>query len=188
MRKKIGKITLGILLALNMPVFHYGAEPSDWLESWRDGMERSASLRDAGRYDEAESLLRNALELVESNGPGTLRHARSLDDLAYLHLLAGRHDQAVELYIETVPMWERLLGKRQPRLATSLQNLAVAYINLEKYEEAEPVMLRALSIWKSTFGPDSAETTGALMTYESILRRTGRGSEADRLVTPSDQP
>ncbi len=45
-------------------------------------------------------------------------------------------------------------GPQDPRLATSLNNLAVVYDDLARYAEAEPLYKRALAIREKALGPD----------------------------------
>ena len=57
--------------------------------------------------------------------------------------------------------WERLLGPEQPRLATSLQNLAIVYLHLERPDEATPLAARAATIFERSLGVDSPDAVRA---------------------------
>jgi len=109
------------------------------------------------RLDDAATLFQSAAEIARTRSHPNLPLARSLDGLADVHRLQRRFDEAVTLYLRSTEMWASLLGENQPRLATSLHNLGVAYIELGRPAEAEPHLSRALTIWEATFGPDSAE-------------------------------
>ena len=67
-----------------------------------------------------------------------------------------------------------------PRLATSLNNLAGLYQAQGKYNEAEPLYKRALGIDEKTLGPDHPDVAQSLENYADLLRKTGRNSEAER--------
>lgn len=152
-----------------------GAE-QPWHEEWKLMLDEATAAREAGDADRAGELLRDALLLAQSNGPGTIRHARNIDELAYHYLLQENHAESEALYVEAAGMWERLLGPDQPRLATALQNLAVVRMNLEKYQEAEQDILRALEIWKTRYGDEHPLTVGARKTHRALLQRKGKGS------------
>ena len=54
---------------------------------------------------------------------------------------------------------EKALGKDHPSVAGTLNNLAVLYVNLGRYTEAEPLYKRALAIMKNRLpkGPPNIE-------------------------------
>lgn len=178
MRFRIFLATVTILAM--MPATAIGAD--DWAESWTEAMAGAARAWPAGA-DPATARDRYgaALDLVIKHGSGTLRHARTLDELAYLNLMDGAEEQAESLYLESIPMLERLLGPDQPRLATSIHNLGVLYLRTGKNDEAEPRIREALRIWTSSFGPDHPDTARANRSLAVLMRRRGQDDEADRL-------
>ena len=159
-----------------------GAAGDDWVASWNGAMSGAAEAWPEGADPAAaRELYRQALELVLRHGPGTLRHARTLDGLAYLNLMDGREPQAEPLYLESIPMLEKLLGPSQPRLATSLHNLGVLYLRTGRDNEAEPRIREALRIWTASFGPSHPDTARAYRSLSVLMRRRGQDEEADRL-------
>ena len=50
-----------------------------------------------------------------------------------------------------------------------------------KYAEAEPLYKRALAIWEKALGPKHPSVVQSLENYADLLRKTGRGVEAERL-------
>ena len=101
-------LTVFILVAAGIPS---AAAPVAWTETWERAMAGAAAAWPAGSDSiAARKLYRKALEEVMQHGPGTLRHARTLDELAYLNLMAGAVEQAESLYLESIPMLEKLLG------------------------------------------------------------------------------
>ena len=65
-----------------------------------------------------------------------------------------------------------------PSVATILDNLALLYYYEGRYADAEPLLARALLIWKSAVGPDSPDVATNLETHAAVLRRLGRYKEA----------
>ena len=72
-------------------------------------------------------------------------------------------------------------GPQDPRLATSLNNLALLYKTQAKYAEAEPLYKRALAIDEKALGPEHPHVATSLENYAALLRKTGRSDEARKM-------
>ncbi len=72
-------------------------------------------------------------------------------------------------------------GPQDPRLATTLNNLAALYQAQGKYAEAEPPFKRALAIFEQALGPEHPHVGTALENYAALLRKTRRRSEATKM-------
>jgi len=84
--------------------------------------------RAQGRYDEAEPLYRQALELRrELLGERHPQVATSLNNLAYLYESQGRYNEAEPLYLEALAMLAQAVGTDHPNFQTVLGNL-VAFL------------------------------------------------------------
>jgi TonB family protein len=57
-----------------------------------------------------------------------------------------KYDEALPLATRAVEITERILGAEDPHLATALRNLAELYVAKRKYQQAEPLFLRAIAI------------------------------------------
>ncbi len=90
-------------------------------------------------------------------------------------------------YAEAEKQWSAALkeaegfGPQDPRLATSLNNLAIIYNEQGRYAEAEPLYKRALAIWEKALGPEHPRVAKSLENYAALLRETGRGAEAGKM-------
>ena len=123
-----------------------------------------------GRLQAAESMYRAWITELDG-GRTTLPLARCLDGLAGLEHRSGRLEAATVLYRRSAGMWESLLGSSQPRLATTLHNLGLVYLDRDRPSDAEPLLLRALDIWEGSLGVDCVE---AQNTRRALARaRTG---------------
>jgi tetratricopeptide (TPR) repeat protein len=106
-----------------------------------------------GRYDQAEPLFLQALELSKRLlGEDHPQVASNLNNLAGLYDSQGRYDQAEPLYLQALELSKRLLGEDHPHVATSLNNLAVLYKSQGRYDQAEPLYLQALELSKTPAG------------------------------------
>ena len=92
----------------------------------------------------------------------------------------GRYAEAEKLWLAALKEAEKF-GPQDPRLATSLNNLAELYRAQGKYAEAEPLYKRALEIDEKALGPDHPNVATTLENYAALLRETQRNAEATEM-------
>ncbi len=92
----------------------------------------------------------------------------------------GNYPEAEKQLAAAVKEAERF-GPQDPRLATSINNLAGLHLVQGKYAEAEPLFKRALTIGEKALGPEHPDVATALENYADLLRETGRGTEAAKM-------
>jgi tetratricopeptide (TPR) repeat protein len=106
-----------------------------------------------GRYDQAETLYREALCIAGSvSGPDGREVAALLNDLAVLHKFQGRFTEAGRLYRRALAIKERALGREHPDVALTLHNLGVLRGARGDAEGAAARSRRALAIATATLG------------------------------------
>ncbi|MFM7449309.1 MAG: tetratricopeptide repeat protein [Leptolyngbyaceae cyanobacterium] len=139
-----------------------------------------------GRYEEAEPLLREALQLRrELLGERNPDVATSLNNLALLYNAQGRYEEAEPLYREALQLRRELLGDRHPDVATSLNNLALLYKDQGRYEEAEPLYLEALAILAQAVGTDHPNFQTVFGNFFAFLQGVVGANQTHQL---SDHP
>ena len=94
----------------------------------------------------------------------------------------GNYPEAEKLFAAALKEAE-WFGPQDPRLATSLNNLAELYRVQGRYAEAEPLHKRALAIAEKALGPDHPHVATSLENYAALLRKTGRTTEATEMET-----
>ncbi|WP_445253324.1 tetratricopeptide repeat protein [Nodularia sp. LEGE 04288] len=139
-----------------------------------------------GRYDQAEPLYLQALELrkrlLGDNHPLV---ASSLNNLALLYNSQGRYDQAEPLYLQALELRKRLLGDNHPDVATSLNNLASLYKSQGRYDQAEPLFLQALELNKRLLGDNHPDVATSLIGLALLYDSKGRYDQAETLYLQS---
>ncbi|HYU75002.1 MAG TPA: tetratricopeptide repeat protein, partial [Ktedonobacteraceae bacterium] len=138
-------------------------------------------LEERAQYEEAESLLEQALAIREQIGAESLGIAQSLNNLAHLYNNQGKYEQAEPLYLRALAISEQQLGPLHPNTASSLNNLAALYFNQGKYEQAEPLYLRALAIYEQQVGPLHPDTASSLNNLAELYRAQGKYEQAEPL-------
>src|SRR5262245_9202107 len=73
-------------------------------------------------------------------------------------------------------------GESDPRLATTLVNLAGVYYAQGRYADAEPLFRRALAIYEKTLGPAHPFTATALANLGAVYQAQKRYREAEPLL------
>ena len=68
-----------------------------------------------------------------------------------------------------------------PDTATDLNDLAKLYRAQGKYDEAEPLVRRSLTIREKALGPEHPDVATSLENYAALLREMDRNAEADKL-------
>ena len=107
-------------------------------------------LQDTNRVEEAESLMRRALEIDEATfGEEHPIVAMHLNNLAMLLQDTNRFDEAEPLMRRALEIGLAAFGEKNPIVATNLNNLATLLQNTNRIEEAEPLMRRSLDILAS---------------------------------------
>jgi tetratricopeptide (TPR) repeat protein len=136
-----------------------------------------------GRYNQAEPLLEQALELKKRLlGEDHPDVATTLNNLAGLYESQGRYNQAEPLLEQALQLTKRQLGEDHPDLvATSLNNLAGLYYSQGRYDEAEPLYRQALELTKHHLGENHPDLATSLNNLAGLYYSQGRYTEAKPL-------
>lgn len=165
------------------------------------GLNRLAWLyREQGRYTEALPLFRRVQVIVASaRSPQHPDVAETLSGLAWLYKALGGeaepgsalrrywYDEAIKLMEKAIPLTEKALGYQYPTLekttiANQLLILVEVYRLNDRVAEAEPLALRALSIYRESQHPLIAN---ALNELALVYRMQNRYVEAEPLFLKS---
>ena len=83
---------------------------------------------------------------------------------------SGRYVEAEQNYRAAVQAAEKF-GDQDPRLARSLNNLAVIHKELGRYAEAVPLAQRALALWEAALGPNHPDVAAGLNNLANLYMR-----------------
>ena len=93
----------------------------------------------------------------------------------------GKTADAIPIVAEALKVAEAAFGSDDPRVATTLNNLAVLYKELGKYADAEPLQKRALRIHEKTLGPEDDKVAIDLNNLGALYGDQGRYADAEPL-------
>jgi len=113
--------------------------------------ELAAALRKAGRFDESDSRLKEALEISRiANDQHSMAYARLLIDIGRLHIEQSRPLEAEKILNTALQLARELRGPRDPEVAAILSDISVAQSWRDDLESAERTAQEAVRIYETT--------------------------------------
>ena len=137
-------------------------------------------LHATNRFEEAEPLLRRALEITTASfGERHPAVARGLNNLGQLLKDTNRLEEAERLLRRALEISEAHFGEQHPTVAICLNNLATLLHDTNRFEEAEPLLRRALEIDTASFGEHHPTVAIRLNNLGQLLQDTNRLEKAE---------
>ena len=145
-------------------------------------------VKDLGRYEEAEPLLREALDAYERElGPHTAT-VQARGALAALLTERGAVDEAGALATRNAEEAEDVLAPDDPTFLDALGTLAGVRAAQSRHGEAEELFRRCLAGWREGVPPGHPRLVGALRNLAATLFLQQRLDEAEALYREAIRP
>ncbi|KAI1439358.1 hypothetical protein F5Y02DRAFT_424100 [Annulohypoxylon stygium] len=142
----------------------------------------AASHSILGKYNEAEQMYRQTLELTERvlgrENPSTLD---SMNNLAVVLGNQGKYEEAEQMHRQTLELRERVLGRENPSTFDSMNNLALVLDSQGKYEEAEQIHRQTLELREQVLGRENPSTLDSMNNLANVLNSQGKYEEAEQM-------
>ena len=136
----------------------------------------------AGRPEEAMPSFRSALAVWRAIGLETSPDAlNTLNNLAALEVLSGRPEQAEPLFRRAVEIRRRYYGA-SAATAALLSNYGKTLVQLDRAEQAVPVLQEAADMARSTAGAGSLHFASATAGLSEALLNAGQTDQAARVA------
>ena len=133
---------------------------------------------DLGRQDDAIELYREILGLIDrAQSPSTDARLTTSYNLAKAYMGRGSYESALELLERVVRETEEFHAPDYPYLGVFLGRYGLCLARLERYAEAEPLLLRAQAIVDTAFGAESQRARTNLEWLVELYGRSRRGAE-----------
>jgi CHAT domain-containing protein/tetratricopeptide (TPR) repeat protein len=135
------------------------------------------SLRNSGRQDEATACARKTADAARVRfGDAHPDFASALERWGGVLSMGGNEAQAeaFELFHRALTIYEKALGKSDPRLIGCVFDLGVTHQRLLRYGEAESCLRRALELGETAWGNEHPKLSGILRTLASLLLQQKR--------------
>ncbi|MBC8141296.1 MAG: tetratricopeptide repeat protein [Armatimonadetes bacterium] len=137
-------------------------------------------LRAAKDYRAAETVYVNLLSvyIAKHKTRTNANVARILDALALTRKGLGKTAEAKAGHRDALLIWETVCGSGSPEVARCLTHLATLFLSERCYDEAEPLLLRAVATWERSPNPHDLYAIITLSCCGDLYRSTGRGEQA----------
>ncbi|WP_299248759.1 CHAT domain-containing protein [uncultured Cytophaga sp.] len=108
-----------------------------------------------GNYGVADTKLGEALALyvAKATSKDNLEYASVLETQARLYIIEGLYDDAEKNLKMAFKLSKRTL--KSSKLSSSIEELAILYIHIGKYQETEETLLKSISLREKRFGVDN---------------------------------
>ena len=129
---------------------------------------------DEGDLPAARALLERSLAIRERVlGPGHSSTAASLNDLARVHVTAGRYAEAQAAFERALAIRETVFGPEHAVVAQSLRGLGDLLRIAGNFKGARAALERALVIFEKRFGADHGATAFTLHLLGVVVQQQG---------------
>lgn len=138
-----------------------------------------------GRFDEAEELFRHSLLMeLQEIWPHHPLVSDAYQILGDFHKSFGVAAHSEDLYRKALSIREEVFGGEHAKVAATAQALGVLLCDMQRYDEAEPLLKRACDIYHhNSFAPLFANS---LRAYSHALKALNRSEEAQGLLSQAD--
>ena len=142
----------------------------------------ASELRDQGKFDEAEPLFREALEVRRATlGTRHPNRLASINNLGTLLYAKGKYAAAEPLFREALEVTRATLGNRHPHTLTSINNLGALLKAKGDLDAAEPLYREALGVQRETLGNRHPHTLSSINNLGLLLKAKGDLDAAEPL-------
>jgi len=131
----------------NIPVY---TPPSPQRElEWTECCDEARTAAQKGKFEVAERLLLQALEISGQFHNRDPRLPQTLDRLTNLYYNCGEYDKALACALETLVKTRNVYGHMHCKVASCMNNIAGIYFCQNLHHKAEPFCIEVLEIYKS---------------------------------------
>ncbi|MGN6648200.1 MAG: CHAT domain-containing protein [Cytophaga sp.] len=136
-----------------------------------------------GNYGNAELKLGEALALFKKYALPTdnLAYAAVLETQARLFIIEGLYDDAERNLKKALKLSKRTL--KSSKLSSSIEELAILYIHIGKYQETEESLLKSIQLREKRFGVDNRTLINPLNQIGFLYFIKGDYSKAEKYAT-----
>ncbi|MEL7160347.1 MAG: tetratricopeptide repeat protein, partial [Bacteroidota bacterium] len=135
-----------------------------------------------GEFSEALATSARAAELALANcGEHSAAYGSATFNEGRVRYFMDDNQAAIPWYQKSLEIRGEVLGTDHPDYGKSLNNLAIVYDVLGRYETAEPLYKAALDIREKTAGRESATFANALANLGSLYQQMGKYEAAEAL-------
>ena len=134
-----------------------------------------------GRYNQAEQLAQEALEIRKSQlGERSGAYASALNNYAVLKVNVGRYSEAEKDFEEAKGIVKESIGANSLQHAIVLNNEAMLYQNIGRYDQAERMLLEAIKTAEEFQSKKSNNHLKLISNLALLYQSTGKFEKAEQ--------
>ena len=139
------------------------------------------------KFDQADSAIQKALAIVGECFPDDRLFPWTFEKLALLREAESRIGEATDAYERAVAEYERICGFPSHQTAEALYHQSGYFLRIENFGAAEKAIGRAISVIDKIEELSGYEKSDYFGTLASIMRATGRNSEAAEMQNRANE-
>jgi serine/threonine protein kinase/Tfp pilus assembly protein PilF len=132
-----------------------------------------------GQFSQAKDLYVRSLNILQTSHAPPTDISLAMDDLAKVYAREQQWELARQTWQHALTIDRRELGDDHPRVATDLNNLAIAATSLGDLAEAASLYQDAIQRAMHAFGERHPQSAAVVGNYGLLLQREGRLAEAE---------
>lgn len=133
-------------------------------------------------YPRAEVNLQKVIAYCENAcGAEHEETAAALVSMAHLHMIQGRFDIALAMFLRVLEIEQKIRGTEHPDTATTIHFIATIYNRQAKHDLAEQFLSQALAIREQILGAEHPDTGATLNELANLYVKQGKNDEAKKL-------
>ena len=134
---------------------------------------------DAERYEDAESIRRQELELRIASGEDEKEIQDTLNNLAFPLSKQGKHDETEAIYKKILNYRTAHYGPDHEQTLQTLWNLALTYREQEDFVNSESKFSQLVGVQSKSLGIDHPNTLDSLMQHAWVLQQVRKYAQAE---------
>ena len=142
-------------------------------------------LDEAGRFPEAEALLREVLESAEATGAYSYQQLIALDNLAFLLGARGDYEAAAVYNLLSIREKKKRFGENASQVLTTERNYAIDLRRAGDFENAESELRRIYDAFAKTTSRSNQETLHTAKSVAITLDLQDRQAEIADFLLPA---
>lgn len=151
-------------------------------------MSLAQSFAQTRKFEEAESLYRIALEMLErtrkQSHPEVFKACLKLADTYFAQ---HKMSQAEPLYFQAMEIQTQVLGPEHPHIAGTLEKIGELHYQQKDYAQAERFYYWALSIREKAIPPDHAKVATACDKLAELCKQQQKFGQAEQYTVMADK-
>lgn len=137
--------------------------------------------RKSGRKEEALSAASAALSLIPAVGEKSSAAATAYVNTATVYKAFGKAEEAIPLFEKARALYRELLPESDARQGGLLNNMALALVDLKRFQEAEALYREALDIMQKVPGGEPEQAISYLNLADLYYLRDGAVESEDKV-------